>query len=189
MKEYTSKEQILQSIALSKSFTEHAVVALYKRQTADEQASAATLEHNKQGFNGVDAEILTSFAEQLLGIGKTWKGYPRTSASSLSEKQLLLARKKLQKYAGQLLLIAQENFAAAAVATLAVAAPAEIQTVVNPDDCVPSTSAHDTVFAMLSTNSAAFIAEIAQNCLDSLGTGWPKLSGWYTEIKDLALSL
>lgn len=68
----------------------HAILALYARQTQDEQATEATLEHNERGFTGGDARMLTSFARQIL-YGKT-----------LTPKQLAVAYRKLPKYARQL---------------------------------------------------------------------------------------
>jgi hypothetical protein len=74
-----------------------AIVKLYEFQTRDEQMSHSTKEHNGVGFNGVDAEIMTSFAEFYKK-----RGY-------LTEKQLRIARKKIMKYAGQLCKIANAN--------------------------------------------------------------------------------
>lgn len=81
---------------------ERALVALYNRQTADEQATHTTAHHNGMGFNGVDADFGTSLAEKVL---KGWK---------LSPKQLAAARKMLRKYVGQLLVVAQATMAAKA---------------------------------------------------------------------------
>lgn len=67
-----------------------AITVLYAFQTADEQVSGSTKEHNGAGFNGTDAFILSSFAEQ---IAKGWK---------LSQKQLAIAFKKLPKYSRQI---------------------------------------------------------------------------------------
>ena len=47
-----------------------AIVVLYDRQTAEEQAGRHTNEVNCQGFNKFDAEILSSFAEQI-NAGRT----------------------------------------------------------------------------------------------------------------------
>ena len=74
-----------------------AIVALFEKQTATEQMIEATSEHNGVGFNAIDAEILSSFAKQLIA-GRT-----------LSEKQLAIAFKKLPKYAKQLAMIAEEK--------------------------------------------------------------------------------
>lgn len=68
-----------------------AIVKLYEKQTLDEQNSQVTKEHNGVGFNGTDATILSSFAEQILK-GRT-----------LSAKQLNIAFKKLPKYNRQVI--------------------------------------------------------------------------------------
>ena len=67
-----------------------ALLRLYSWQTEDEKQAEQTQEHNKRGFNGVDSEILTSFAKQLESKG--W----------LSPKQIALARKKILKYSTQI---------------------------------------------------------------------------------------
>ena len=68
-----------------------AIVKLYECQTIDEQCSQITKELNGVGFNGTDAVILSSFAEQI-GRGRT-----------LSPKQLAIAFKKLPKYSRQVI--------------------------------------------------------------------------------------
>lgn len=67
-----------------------ALIYLYNGQTPSEREFKATVEDNGAGFNGPDAGILTSFAEQYLKKG--W----------LSRKQLDLAARKLPKYHAQL---------------------------------------------------------------------------------------
>lgn len=74
-----------------------AIVAINAGQTANEVMQGGTLEDNGIGFNGVDANILMSFAAQLNRCGH------------LSTKQTIIARKKMGKYAGQLLAIAREK--------------------------------------------------------------------------------
>lgn len=71
-----------------------AILKLYNYQTADEQICSETKENNGVGFNGADAEILSSFA----------RFYAKTGY--LSPKQMIIARKKIMKYAGQLCKIA-----------------------------------------------------------------------------------
>ena len=63
---------------------------IYANQTADEQDSGMTSEDNGIGFTGVDAEILSSFAEQV------------EKGRTLSPKQMTLLFKKMPKYAKQL---------------------------------------------------------------------------------------
>lgn len=71
-----------------------AVVSIYEWQTADEQNAEVTAHDNGVGFNSVDATILSSFAKQI------------TSRNFLTPKQKEIARKKMNKYASQLLRIA-----------------------------------------------------------------------------------
>lgn len=90
-----TKEEIRAHIQSgSVAWMTRALMALYARQTTMEQYSGVTTDHNSRGFNGVDAEILTSFAQQ--------HGHGRT----LSPKQLVILQKKLIKYCGQLARIA-----------------------------------------------------------------------------------
>lgn len=63
---------------------------LWSHQTGEEQQAHSTVEDNGVGFNGLDANILSSFAEQIS------QGY------DLSEKQMVIARLRLPKYHGQL---------------------------------------------------------------------------------------
>jgi hypothetical protein len=74
-----------------------AVVAIYRRQTASEQASLQTKEDNGVGFSGCDAEILSSFAQKIL---KGWIMTPKCVA---------IARKKMPKYWKQLAEVAMEK--------------------------------------------------------------------------------
>ncbi len=87
-------EEIKTLVLTNDKMVAHSVVVLYDRQTASEQAAQETHERNGVGFNGVDAAILSSFAEFYKA-----RGY-------LSPKQTTIARKKLPKYARQLTAIA-----------------------------------------------------------------------------------
>lgn len=89
-----TKDEIKEKLLGSQKWLEHGIVAIYRRQTMDEQASFATLHLNGIGFNGADAEIMSSFAKRLeRGI-------------NLSERQVAAAKKIMPKYAGQLAKIA-----------------------------------------------------------------------------------
>lgn len=68
-----------------------ALLVIYNYQTDSEKASGETKFDNGIGFNGVDAYILTSFAQQV------------NSRGFLSPKQMNIARKKMLKYSGQIL--------------------------------------------------------------------------------------
>jgi hypothetical protein len=86
-----NREKVLDLLDRSDKAVWRAVHRIYQNQTAAEQTMEATVEQNGIGFNGADAEILTSFAKQY-----EQKGW-------LSPKQTALARKKVKKYTRQLL--------------------------------------------------------------------------------------
>jgi len=92
-----TKETILDKLDNSEEMVRRSLLRLYAEQTADEQAVGATTEHNGFGFNGVDAEFMSSVAKFL-----TDKGY-------LSPKQVAWTRKKIRKYAGQLATLANSE--------------------------------------------------------------------------------
>lgn len=73
-----------------------ALLYLYDFQTEDEQHSNTTHHHNKMGFNGTDAGLLSSFAQQII------------NRKFLSDKQMALLRRKIVKYAGQIARVANE---------------------------------------------------------------------------------
>lgn len=81
---------IKHKIETSDDAVKHALLRIYSFQTDSERQSEETTEANGKGFNGVDAEILTSFAKQL------------ETRKFLSPKQITFARKKLVKYTMQL---------------------------------------------------------------------------------------
>jgi len=75
------------------------LLAIYAGQTEVEQNCETTVEDNGIGFNGCDANILSSFAKQVeRGLAQE-----RKIEWTLSVKQKALARKKMSKYARQLL--------------------------------------------------------------------------------------
>lgn len=77
-------------------------------QTPEEQMAGVTVEDNGLGFNGADAEILTSFALQAQMVVDRLSQAPDPAlraqrySKALSPKQMEIARKKMLKYAGQL---------------------------------------------------------------------------------------
>ena len=95
------KQTIRNMLATNDKAVCRGVLAIYAYQTAAEQSTEETNQDNGVGFNGADAPILSSFAKQLQ---KGW---------TLSEKQLVIARKKMLKYAGQLTNIANSKAEAA----------------------------------------------------------------------------
>ena len=89
-----TKAEIKTNLETNDKWLCRGLVAIFKKQTADEQVEGRTSHDNGIGFNGVDAEILTSFAMQYLERG------------FLTPKQIAMTRKKMLKYAGQLVKIA-----------------------------------------------------------------------------------
>lgn len=89
-----TKEEIKVVIMRNDSQCCKALIELYNRQTADEQASGETNHQNGAGFNGLDAGILSSFAEFYLNAG------------FLTPRQMAVLRRKIGKYCGQLARIA-----------------------------------------------------------------------------------
>lgn len=85
-----TEEEIKSLVQTNDKVLYGALKKLYAEQTADERRSGETKHSNGAGFNGVDAGIMSSFAEFLNRTG------------FLTEKQKVLARKKLVKYNKQL---------------------------------------------------------------------------------------
>ena len=89
-----SKEDIKNLLLVNDRAVMRAIIVIYNLQTETEQNSDETYDANGVGFNGVDAPFLSSLAKQILN-----KGY-------LTSKQMMYGRKKILKYANQLLNIA-----------------------------------------------------------------------------------
>ena len=89
-------EEMKTLIATNDRVLYRALIVLYNGQTADEKRDGATRYTNGIGFNGVDAPILTAFTEFL------------KRNKFLTDKQKTLARKKLPKYAKQLVKVAND---------------------------------------------------------------------------------
>lgn len=71
-----------------------ALLWIYKYQTEEEKQTDSTHVLNGVGFTGTDAEILSSFAKQVI------------NRHFLSEKQMVILRKKIKKYENQMAKIA-----------------------------------------------------------------------------------
>jgi hypothetical protein len=74
-----------------------AILAIYARQTASEQSTEQTHDHNNIGFTAFDAEIMSDFAKKIQKYG------------CLRGGQIPLAQKKMVKYWRQLRDIAADN--------------------------------------------------------------------------------
>lgn len=89
-----TKDEIKDHMKNEDTWLYRGILAIYNRQTDNEQFSGETHDLNGMGFNGADAPIMSSFAEFLKKTG------------FLTPKQQIIARKKMMKYAGQLAEIA-----------------------------------------------------------------------------------
>jgi hypothetical protein len=108
----TAIQMIKDNLATSDKWVVRAILVIYSNQTANEQCTETTREENGIGFNGTDAQILSSFAKQIIEFeaGRTRFMTP------LSRNQMGLARAKITKYAGQLLKAAKVKAATKAAA-------------------------------------------------------------------------
>jgi phosphoribulokinase len=87
-------EEIKALLAESDKAVARAILAIYNRQTEDEKIVKETSASNGVGYNGVDANFMSSLAQFYQA-----KGF-------LSAGQLKYGRKAIMKYAGQLTEIA-----------------------------------------------------------------------------------
>lgn len=92
-KVWTAKE-IASKIATDQKWLEHAIVALWKRQTSDEQATRETRHLNNRGFSAAHAKHLTRAANWI------------NSGHHLDGRYLERAREMTSHYVGQLVEIA-----------------------------------------------------------------------------------
>ncbi|MFW6047247.1 MAG: hypothetical protein ACOCP4_05625 [Candidatus Woesearchaeota archaeon] len=92
-----SKEYIKSKLSKDQGWLERGVIALYRKQTEDEQGSKNTRHRNGKGFNIADAKYLSFIAEYLL------------SGNHLSGYHIEKVRNKMLKYSGQLARIANEE--------------------------------------------------------------------------------
>lgn len=110
-----NKESIHNLLDTNPRAVERALVAIYRRQTADEQAQHATRHSNGIGFSAFDAEFCTDVAQKLIS------GY----YNGLTPKQLAVSRNKMKRYWRQLVEVAEQSSVQPVelVATAAVPTP------------------------------------------------------------------
>jgi hypothetical protein len=92
-----TKEYIRKMIQEDNSWLERGILAVYSKQTQDEQKVKQARHRNGYGFNSADASYLSYVAEFLLS-GRKLSGY-----------NIEKARKRMLKYSGQLARIANEE--------------------------------------------------------------------------------
>jgi hypothetical protein len=91
------KEFVKEKLATDRAWAIKGLLKIFENQTLDEQKSKDTIYSNGIGFNGVDGEILTSFALQF------------QKKRSLSDKQMTALYKMMPKYWNQIIKISDEE--------------------------------------------------------------------------------
>ena len=93
MKKITKKAKIAfirKQLENNPEWAKRALIRIYENQTVAEQQAGETVENNGVGFTGIDANILTSFAESLKQHGR------------LTAKQMVFLHRTIGKYAKQI---------------------------------------------------------------------------------------
>lgn len=90
-----TKEQLLEKLETNVRWVERAIIAIYHRQTLDEQSNNTTKYHNNVGFSAAHARLGTYYARWLMING-----------NHLSGQHIEKARKIAIRYVGQLVDIA-----------------------------------------------------------------------------------
>lgn len=93
----TIRTYVKHMLSTNESWATRALIKVYANQTADEQASQVTSHNNSVGFSGVDAMILSSFAQQY----QRW--------NRLSPKQMTILFKKMPRYWRQVMSLISED--------------------------------------------------------------------------------
>jgi len=104
-----TKEAIVALLNESDKAVGRALVALYRRQIEEERRSRATLVRNGLGFNAADAHAGSFDAYDFIERG----------ALGFQQLEFWRTNNRIQKYAGQLLEIAQQRVAAKMLEDLA----------------------------------------------------------------------
>jgi len=102
-------EDIKSLIEGSSHFGIDCMLIIYDNQTQDEKEVQDTKELNDIGFSGADGFILSSFSEQVI----KWRNIPESDRkydSPLSVKQIEMMKKKMPKYAKQLINYLPKDF-------------------------------------------------------------------------------
>jgi len=101
-----TREFIENKIATDDRWLEKGILAIFKYQTEHEKKIVGTCEWNGVGFNGADGSFMTSIG---LYLHKAHYRYNKPIGTILSSKQKYVARKRMMKYSGQLLKIAEQK--------------------------------------------------------------------------------
>lgn len=91
------REYIQNKLSTDKNWVLKALLKIFEKQTDFEIDSEHTREHNRVGFTGHDAPLLTSFAKQYKSRG------------FLTAKQMMILHKKMPKYWMQIVKISNRE--------------------------------------------------------------------------------
>ncbi|MGA1200936.1 MAG: hypothetical protein ACO3U5_04125 [Aquiluna sp.] len=91
------KVALKNKLSTNRNWAIRGLIKIYERQTADEQTTQSTFNRNSVGFSGCDANILSSFAEQV------------NKGRNLSVKQMTIVFKKMPRYWNQILSLIPED--------------------------------------------------------------------------------
>jgi len=97
MKPVVDVQYVQYLLSVNDYAVERAILAIFNRQTEDEQNVGMTKHTNGRGFNGTDAHLGSYYAKWLM------------SNRRLSGRHLMKARLMMMKYAKQLVEVAQEK--------------------------------------------------------------------------------
>lgn len=100
MEKTWTQEEMKTLVSTNKKVALRALFILYNRQTKEEQESYETKEHNGQGFNAFDANLLTSIVQSYCKYGH------------LTTRQYEVLHKALPKYSKQLAFCANRGIKA-----------------------------------------------------------------------------
>lgn len=110
MKSAYTQAQIQDLIEADDRAVARALIAIYRRQTADEQAVGQTSEHNSRGFGSFDAEFLTNVAKRVVRRSVESPDDAELRARGwLTPAELPAVRAKIRKYWKQLIEVAEAN--------------------------------------------------------------------------------
>ncbi len=110
LKSTYTKAQIQDLIETDDRAVARALIAIYRRQTADVQAVGLTSEHNSRGFTAFDAEFMTEVAKRAVRRSIESPNDPELRARGwLTPGELPAVRAKVLKYWRQLIEVAEAN--------------------------------------------------------------------------------
>lgn len=94
-----NKETVIEYLEERQDFLFRAIVQIYERQNDNEQDLKQVMTTNGRGFTKGDAKFLSKLAELIIIKQTVW----------INDKEILEAKKRMKKYANQLLIVIKEK--------------------------------------------------------------------------------